>query len=201
MARVQVAGSALLLNDLINANLRKADDPEHNAKIGESGFVAHAMRLVAELRPLGVPVFWVRVARRPDRADVPDNFVDVKTAWHTSKAPISDGSYEAAFLEEVTIAADDQVIVKKRIDPFLGTDLDLQLRTRGIRTLAVGGYATNVGVESCARTAHDLGYNVVVLTDCCWNIAADAHRASLEHNLPMFARLLRSDEWLAELSR
>jgi nicotinamidase-related amidase len=192
--------SALLLNDLINANLRRRDDPQHNATIAGNGFVANALRIVAGLRPFRVPVFWVRVARRPDRADVPDNLVDVETAWHTSRTPISEGSFEAAFLEEVAIAAEDQVIVKTRIDPFLGTNLDLELRTRGVRTLAVGGYATNVGVEACARTAHDLGYNVVVLRDCCWNIAAAAHLASLEHNLPLFARVLTGDEWLAEVS-
>jgi len=197
--QIDPAHMGLLLNDLINANLRKRDDPETNRRVAEADFVTSALQLVARLRPLHVPVFWVRVARRQDRADMPGNSVDSPSAWHTSTSPIVEGSYEASFLEEVDIAPEDQVIVKTRIDPFIGTDLDLQLRARGVTTLAVGGYATNVGVESCVRTAHDLGYDVVVLRDCCWNIRTEAHEASLRHNIPLFARVLTSSELLTLL--
>jgi nicotinamidase-related amidase len=198
--RLNAISVAVVLNDLINANLRKRDDAAHNARIADSGFVANTLRLVAALRAFHVPVFWVRVARRADRVDVPNNLVDLPGAWHSSTPPIVEGSYEAALLDEVVVAPEDQVVVKSRIDPFVGTDLDLQLRTRAIQTVALGGYATNVGVEACARTAHDLGYNVVVLSDCCWNIVTEAHEASLKFNIPRFARVMVSGELLSRLS-
>ena len=78
----------------------------------------------------------------------------------------------------------------------MGTDLDLRLRARSVRTILLGGYSTEIGVESCARTAHDLGYDVVVLSDCCLSVPADLHEFALTRVLPRFARVMSSIEAL-----
>ncbi|WP_264779078.1 isochorismatase family protein, partial [Gluconobacter sphaericus] len=59
----------------------------------------------------------------------------------------------------------DLRVTKRQWGAFYGTDLDLQLRRRGISTIVLGGIATNLGVESTARAAHEHGYNVVLATD------------------------------------
>ena len=129
--------------------------------------IPNMVRLVAAAREKGVPVFWVRVERRPDRSDVVDNLIDAPAyAWHVPNPPVVAGSYSAANVDELLVQSVDQVIIKPRLNPFTYTDLDLQLRARHVSTILLGGYSTNLGVESCARTGHDLGYNVVVISDC-----------------------------------
>lgn len=50
---------------------------------------------------------------------------------------------------------------KRRPDGFVGTDFDLMLRSNGIRTILIGGVATEGGVEGTARSARNLGYDIV----------------------------------------
>jgi nicotinamidase-related amidase len=197
-ARIDPRSTALVLNDMINSGLRKRDDDAYNLKIEQSGLIANTARLVAETRARGIPVIWIRVGRRPDRADVVDNLVDAEGfAWHRPNRPVVAGSYEAANVDELPVEPEDQVVLKPRIDPFIGTDLDLQLRARRVDTILLGGYSTNAGVESCARTAHDLGYNVVTVSDCCWNAASDLHEFAIQRILPRFSRVMTADAALA----
>lgn len=182
-----------VLNDMVNAGLRRRNDPEHNKKIADSELIPHVVKLVSGLRERGVPIFWIRVERRADRRDIIDNLTDVKSGWHLP-SPIVAGSYEGTNVEELPVQPEDQVVMKPRFDPFVGTDLDIQLRARGADTVLLGGYSTNIGVESCARTAHDLGYNVVLLSDCCYNVRSDMHDFAIAHVLPRFARVMTSEE-------
>ena len=88
---------------------------------------------------------------------------------------------------------------KVRFDAFVGTNLDLLLRGNKIDTILLGGVATNFGVESTARTARELNYNVVVLTDCCLNVAQEQHEFTVKHILPRFARIMTSEQALGLL--
>jgi len=67
-------------------------------------------------------------------------------------------------------------------------------------TILLGGMSTNIGVESCARTAKDLNYNVVVLRDCCLNVDLEDHEWTLKRILPTFARVMTSTEALSLLA-
>ncbi len=192
--------TALILNDLVNAGLRRSNDPEHNQAIANSGLIPNTARLIVAVRRFEIPIFWIRVERRADRADVPDTLVDQISGWHKPNEPVVRGSAAAQLVDEFSIEPEDHEILKPRFDPFIGTDLDLRLRTRRVETLLLGGHSTNTGVESCARTAHDLGYNVVILSDCCFNASRDLHRFAIEHILPRFARIRSSDDVIAMLA-
>ena len=197
---IDVRTSAVLLNDMMNGGLRRQGDEAHNKAIESSGLIVNTVRLVEGARTHGVPIFWVRVERRSDRADVPENLTDgPPTAWHLPNAPIVRGSYESANVDELPIQPEDHEIVKPRIDPFTGTSLDLQLRTRHISTILLGGYSTNLGVESCARTAHDLGYNVVIVSDCCLSDIPELHDFAIRNILPRFARVMTLDLAMSRL--
>lgn len=192
--------TALILNDMINAGLRRKDDAAHNRLIEESRLIPNAVRLVAAARLRRVPIFWVRVERRPDGADVVDNLIDAPAyAWHTPNPPIVAGSYAAANVDELPVQPEDQVVNKPRLNPFTYTDLDLQLRARGVSTIMLGGYSTNLGVESCARTGHDLGYDVVVISDCCFNVDTALHDFAIARILPLFGRVMTSEEAISLL--
>lgn len=183
---IDKATTAVVLYDLLNISL-KSGSAAHQRAIADSGLIPNLVRFVAAIRPFRIPIMWIRVNRRADRADMPTNVADVG-----GFAPMNE--HESALIDEMTVAPEDQMILKPRRDPFIATDLDFQLRARRIDTILLGGYATNWGVESTARTAYDLGYNVVLLGDCCWNVEVELHRFALEKILPRFSRVMTSDE-------
>lgn len=191
--------TALILNDMINSNLRS--DEKRSKIIDDSGLIANTARTVAALREQNVPIFWVTVEKRADRADAVDNLTDLFIAGGMKpRAGSLKGSFGAANVDECPIEEGDYRIVKPRIDPFIGTDLDIMLRTRGITTLLMGGYSTNGGVESGTRTGRDLGYNIVILSDCCYNVEEDMHQIALTRIFPRMARVMPSTEMLSLLA-
>ncbi|MBW2063453.1 MAG: cysteine hydrolase [Deltaproteobacteria bacterium] len=75
----------------------------------------------------------------------------------------------------------DCVVTKHRYSAFVGTDLDLILRSRGIENIIVTGVATNVCVETTARDGFNHDYNVVLLDDCCGAFDQAEHEATLNN--------------------
>ena len=186
---ISALSTGLILNDMINANLR-GSDPQKNELIEASGIIRNSAGCVAACRQRKIPIFWIRVERRADQIDAIAPLTDAfLTGGRKLSPPVVRGTVEAANVDELPVLPEDQVILKPRFDPFRGTDLDLQLRVRKINTILLGGYATNFGVENCARTARDLGYNVVLLSDCCFNVDRELHEWSLTRIMPFFARV------------
>ena len=190
------SSTVLILNDMINQTLRTKDDL-HNKKIEDSQIIQNSVKLVSSLRARGVPIFWIRVERRADLADVVFTLTDSYLAsGQKPPPPILHGSFEAANVDELPVMPEDHVFLKPRFNPFIGTDLDLRLRFRNMNTLIFGGYSTNIGVENGVRTARDLGYDVVVAKDCCYNVNKELHEWAVDKVFPMFARVLTSDQIL-----
>jgi nicotinamidase-related amidase len=71
------------------------------------------------------------------------------------------------------------VIEKDRYSAFAGTPLDGVLEAAGVKTLFLCGFMTHICVESTARAAFDLGYDVAVVADACSSIRGDLHDAAL----------------------
>jgi nicotinamidase-related amidase len=86
----------------------------------------------------------------------------------------------------------DLEIVKRTIGAFQGTDLDAGLRQRGITTLVFGGIATNLGVESTARAAHDLGYDLVFVEKAMAAFTTPEHEASVRLDFPRLGSVVPS---------
>ncbi|USU03560.1 hydrolase [Sphingomonadaceae bacterium OTU29LAMAA1] len=84
----------------------------------------------------------------------------------------------------------DVVVLKRHWGAFTGTDLDLHLRRRGVKTLVIAGIATNFGVESTARTAWELSYDVVIVEDACTSRSAELHDFTIRHILPQISRVV-----------
>jgi nicotinamidase-related amidase len=94
----------------------------------------------------------------------------------------------------------DVRITKRQWGAFYGTDLDLQLRRRGIRTLAMSGIATNFGVESTARAAFDRGYELVFVEDAMTSLAAEPHAFTVKELFPRMGRVRSTGEFLAAVA-
>jgi nicotinamidase-related amidase len=88
-------------------------------------------------------------------------------------------------------------ITKRQWGAFHGTELDLQLRRRGIQTIVLCGIATNMGVESTAREAWQHSYAVVVAEDACTSLGEEAHRFSMEKIMPRISRVRKTAEIIA----
>jgi ureidoacrylate peracid hydrolase len=88
----------------------------------------------------------------------------------------------------------DIVITKHRYSAFLGTDLDMILRSRGIRSLLISGVGTNVCVESTLRDGYMRDYYIVLLEDCVGATNQELHQATLQNVTLHFGRVSNSKE-------
>ncbi len=84
------------------------------------------------------------------------------------------------------------IVTKRQWGAFYGTDLELVLRRRGVRTIVLAGLATNYGVESTARQGWEMGFDQVVVSDAMATISAEAHAFALDHVFPAIARVRRA---------
>lgn len=110
------------------------------------------------------------------------------------------GSWGADIVEDLAPGEDDIVIEGKRgLDTFASTNLDFILRSKGIKTVALGGFLTNCCVESTMRSAYERGYDVVTLTDCVAATSQEEHDNAITYDYPMFSRPMSSKEFLDEL--
>jgi nicotinamidase-related amidase len=91
-------------------------------------------------------------------------------------------------------------ITKRQWSAFFGTELDLQLRRRGITTIVLGGVATNFGVESTARDAWQHNYAVVIAEDACTSQAAELHHMAITKILPRVSRVRSTAEIVADFA-
>jgi len=153
--------------------------------------VARAASLAEAAHRGGHPVVRVRTQFSSDGGDVLRGRTD-------SPGPaITPGADFADLDPRVPVAPDDLHVIKRGWDAFTGTELDSRLRRRGVRSVVIAGIATSIGVESTARTARELGYEVVIAHDAVTDLVATAHATSLEVILPRIARL-ESAQVLAE---
>jgi nicotinamidase-related amidase len=169
--------TALVLIDLQKGIMAMQVAPHSSAEV-----YARSMQLAKRFRAAGSPVVRVRVSFGPGHVLVPRQAVDQPTnvaglpaGWDEfPDQPEKDG---------------DIVVTKHQWGAFHGTDLDLQLRRRGISSIVLGGISTNIGVESTARSAWELGYELVIAEDICSSNSVEMHAFSVENILPRIARL------------
>ncbi|THD58154.1 hydrolase [Phenylobacterium sp.] len=151
--------------------------------------VAKGMDLARRFRAAKAPVVLVNVAFAPDLADSLKSPVDQPSG-------MPPGGFPEGWTELVDGLAEpsDLRVTKRQWGAFYGTDLDLQLRRRGVTTVVIGGIATNMGVESTARAAHEHGYAVVLAEDATATHTAEMHAFAFEKIFPRLSRVAKTDE-------
>lgn len=92
-----------------------------------------------------------------------------------------EGTWGAEFYEGICPREDERVVVKHRYSGFIDTDLDLILRSLGIKTLIMTGVATNVCVESTARDGFMKDFRIVFVKDCSATTEQKLHDGTLEN--------------------
>ena len=94
----------------------------------------------------------------------------------------------------------DVLITKRHWGGFAGTDLEKQLKTRGIDAVVLTGISTNIGVESTARQGTGLGFAFVIVEDACAAADAESHNYSFEKIFPRLARVRTTADILAAMA-
>lgn len=151
--------------------------------------VHRAAGLARAFRERGLPVVLVNVAgAAPGRTQTPRRSLELPPDW-TDLAP------------ELDAQPGDLRITKQRWGAFLGTELDATLRQRGVTQIVLGGISTSAGVESTARSAYDLGYNVVLVTDAMTDRSAEAHNYCVESILPRLGETCAAADMLQALAQ
>ena len=143
--------------------------------------------LAERFRAAGAAVVLVNVAWSPDGRDVLRQPVD-------KPSPTPPGGYPPGFSELVDglHVNGDIRITKRQWGAFHGTELDLQLRRRGITTIVLAGVSTNIGVESTARQAWEHGYAIILAEDGTTCRSSDMHAFSITHILPLICRIAKA---------
>ena len=178
MIALDPRSTALVLIDLQNGILGRKLEPLSADELLEAG-KALARRFRAE----GAPVVLVNAAPvtedKPRAVDEPFGLPKTLPAGFVDLAP---GLAEPGDLK----------ITKSTWGAFSVPELDRELRRRGVRTIVLGGVATQFGVESTARQAWELGYELVIVTDATTSIAIEAHDNSMRRIFPRIARVTDS---------
>jgi nicotinamidase-related amidase len=156
--------------------------------------VANSARLLTEGRRVGAQPVLVHVGGSADGTDRLHTASD--QPMRTTAPPSPDWS---DFIPELDRQPGDIVILKRQWGAFYGTDLDLQLRRRGLTTMILCGIATEFGVESTARDAYECGYELIFAVDAMTGRHAESHANSVERIFPRMGRVRSTEEIITAL--
>ena len=151
--------------------------------------VAAASALCTAFRRRGLPVVLVNVkGGAPGRAEQSRSMAGLPPDW-------------ADLAPELDEQPVDLLITKRTWGAFTNTDLEVQLKARGITQVVITGVATSIGVESTARFAHELGFNVTLALDAITDMSQEAHDNSVTRIFPRLGETGSSRDIIAQLER
>jgi len=156
--------------------------------------VKNAAALAEACRRNGMPVFLVRVALSPDGKNALHPVADAPMQFQKSPPDWTE------IVAEIGPKPGDLVITKRQWGAFYGTELDLEFRRRGITTIVLCGISTNIGVESTARFAYELGYNQIFAEDAMSALSAEEHMLTVTKIFPRIGLVRKIEDILADLS-
>jgi nicotinamidase-related amidase len=179
MITLDLHTTALVLIDLQKGIVGRPCAPHSGAEV-----VKRAIGLAERFRVVGAPVVLVNVGWSADFKDVLRPPVD-----QPQQAP--PGGLPPDFMELAPglKQAGDICITKRQWGAFYGTEMDLQLRRRGVKTIVLGGIATNIGVESTAREAWEHNYAIVLAEDATSAMSAEMHEFAIKNIFPRIGRV------------
>ena len=153
------------------------------------GVLAATTGLTAAFRRRGLPVVLVNVkGGAPGRNERSQSLGHMPEDW-------------ADLVPELNTQPDDLRVTKKTWGAFTGTDLEVQLKTRGMTQVVLAGIATSIGVESTARHAYELAFNVALALDAMTDLSLEAHDNSVARIFPRLGETGSSQEIVDLLDR
>lgn len=182
--KIDSATTALVLIDLQKGITSRPAEPLTSDKV-----INNANLLVKSFHWKQAQVVFVRVAHSPDGKNMLHPMVD-EAAYRTGSRP-PDWS---EIVPELERTESDLLITKHQWGAFYGTELDMELRRRGINTIVLGGISTNYGVESTARDAYERGYQLIFAVDAMASRAAADHEFAVTRIFPRIGLVRKTEE-------
>jgi nicotinamidase-related amidase len=159
------------------------------------GVIANTVRLAEAFRRAELPVILVTVAFSADGGDRLRSRTDVPAR----AIPMTPGFAE--IVPELGPDPGDLLIVKRQPNAFYGTELDLQLRRRGVTGIVLTGVSTSSGVDGTARAAYERAYNITFASDAITDLDAATHEHIMKKVYPRLGEVDTTDAILALLGR
>ena len=178
--------TALVAIDLQSMIMARATEPFTPQQVLDA-----SVRAADGLRRAGGLAVLVHVSFSPDFGDM----LRPSTDSGQTMAPPATG-YDTIEPALNPKAGQTLIVAKRQWGAFTGTDLDLQLRRRGIDTIALCGISTNIGVESTARNAYELGYRLVFLSDAMAAMSHEEHVHPFNYIFPRMGHIRSVSEFL-----
>jgi nicotinamidase-related amidase len=182
--------TALVIIDLQRGIVGRETAPHSASKV-----IENSARIGRRCKDAGGLIVPVHVTFSASGADRLQQAIDVPMALPPGGLPAN----WAEFVPEIAALDAEVVITKRQWGAFHGTELDLQLRRRGIKTILLTGISTNFGVEGTAREAWQHGYEVIVVEDACASAEAGMHQFAIDKILPRVSRVRSTADVLAAL--
>jgi ureidoacrylate peracid hydrolase len=191
--KVDPRNAAILVVDVQNDFC--ADDGAM-ARIGRPVAAVQAMvpvleRMLDDARAADVPVIFVRYGHTP--ATESEVHLEQRMRGRADMVICRHGTWGADFYR-VAPTPTESVVEKHRYSGFIGTDLDVILRSTGRRVLIMTGIATNGCVEATARDGFMHDYYIVLVDDCCSCFSPELHQATLQNIRDAYGVVTTADE-------
>lgn len=152
--------------------------------------VPNVIALINAARDHQVPVFLVQMTL--DESTVSEAWKN-KKGGEWDKLVCAKDSWGAEFYQIIPQPG-DYIIEKHRYSAFIGTDLDLKLRTLKRKSIILTGVVTNICVESTARDGFMMDYNVTLVTDGCAAETPEAHQGTINNVDSVFGLTVTTQE-------
>jgi nicotinamidase-related amidase len=184
--------TALLVMDYQNGIITRVSEPE--------ALLERVARAIALARGHGVHVGYVRVAFNDEDLQTMPDRNKMKAFVAAAGDAIHSNSPMTAVHDGIAPQAGDIVVRKTRVGPFTTTDLEEQLRARGITTLILAGISTSGVVLSTVRDAADRDYRLFVLADAVADPDSGVHAFLIEKIFPRQADVITTGDLERALS-
>jgi len=154
--------------------------------------------LIADARATGVPVIFLQYGHTP--ATESEVHLEQRARGRAGVVICREGTWGAAFYR-VAPQPGETVVKKHRYSGFIGTDLDVVLRSTGRRSLLMTGIATSGCVEATARDGFMHDYYIVLVEDCCGSFSPELHHGTLQNARDAWGVATTADELSAIWNR
>jgi nicotinamidase-related amidase len=157
---------------------------------GAQAVIPKIKAVLSEFRKRSLPVFHIMRVHRADGSDVEINRKEL-----FARAPFAvEGTKGAEVIQELTPRSDEYVIPKIRMSAFIGTELDLMLRTLGVSTLFVCGIQTPNCIRTTVFDGTAYNYPVVLIDDATGASSAEVHQANVRDMQHIGVRIVKTAE-------